>query len=210
MVGSALLMAACTSRPPREMLLDRGDHYMERGNYATAADDYQTIVDRYGGDWEAQYKLGLCLLELDEVAEARRALTVAQTLRPNDPAVADALAEAMYRQGDEAHLFTFVREQAAMHQSVHDYLRWAEYSMKIGDADSALVAVETAIRIDNGQTAAPYIVAADLAEQTGDDRLAVHRLRQAYTVEPDNERVRDRLVGMGEIPGPTLAVPIGR
>ena len=59
-------------------------------------------------------------------------------------------------------------------------------------------------------TAEPYLLAADLAEQLGDDDTAIRRLRQAYGLEPGNEEIRNRLRAHGEVPGPTIALAPGR
>ena len=82
--------------------------------------------------------------------------------------------------------------------------------MAIGDIDSANLAVETAIEIDDGRTPQPYLDSADLAERLGDLELAIRRLRQAYGIDPDDEAISDRLMALGEIPGPTVALPPGR
>jgi Tfp pilus assembly protein PilF len=80
----------------------------------------------------------------------------------------------------------------------------------MNDPDSAQVAIRTAIELDDGRSVEPYLVAADLAERLGDLDLAVRRLRQAYGIDSRNDRVRERLRDLGEIPGPTLALPPGR
>ena len=66
------------------------------------------------------------------------------------------------------------------------------------------------IAIDNGQTTDPYLLAASFAERLGDLDLALRRLRQAYGIDPYDENVNDRLTALGEVPGPTLALPPGR
>jgi len=206
---SVLALTGCSSTP-RDMLMERGEVAYEAGQYNVAADNFQQVVDRYGGDWQANYYLGKTRLALDEPNAAQIALAVAHTRKPNNVEVADSLAEALFRQGREEQLFEFLRERATTQQTVHAYLRWAMYSLEMGDPDSAKLAVDTAIRIDRGRSVAPYLAAADLAERVGDRRTALLRLRQAYTVDPDDELVKDRLLAMGEIPGPTLAAPLGR
>ncbi len=67
-----------------------------------------------------------------------------------------------------------------------------------------------AIVIDDGRGVEPYLAAASFAEQIGDVDLAIRRLRQAYGIDPYHEQVKSKLVAMGEIPGPTIALPPGR
>ncbi|MCA9295478.1 MAG: tetratricopeptide repeat protein [Phycisphaerales bacterium] len=201
---------ACTHRPSTSALLEKGDFAYEYERYDEAARHYGMIVENYPGDWEGQYKLGLTLLELDRPEEARRALEVAMTSRPRDNDIADALAEAIYRTGDEADLFTFLNGQARETQTVYAHTRIARYAMYVGDPDTAKVAMETAIEIDGGRTAQPYLDAAIFAEELGDLDVAVRRLRQAYAIDPNNVEVRRRLIALGEVPGPTLGLPPGR
>jgi Tfp pilus assembly protein PilF len=209
-VLAAVILCACATQRPTPTVRESGDLRFNRGDYIGAAVEYQEIVARFPGDWEAQYKLGLCQMKLGQLAEAERSLSIAHTRRRDDPKIVDALAEVLYRQGDEAHLFAFLREQAESTQSVEAYLRLAKYSMKMRDPDSATVAIETAIELDGGHSVEPYILAADIAEQMGDTELAVLRLRQALGMAPDDERIANRLRALGEVPGPTFALPPGR
>ena len=124
--------------------------------------------------------------------------------------VCDALAEAMFLQGDETGLFAFLRQRARTTESVRSHIRLARYSAEIGDPDSARTALETAIVIDEAGSTEPYLVAASFAEDVGDLDLAVRRLRQAYAIDPHDPMVHERLRALGEIPGPSIALPPGR
>ncbi len=206
----AMVMPGCAIHRPVESMRESGDRYFARGEYARAADEYQQITDRYPGDWRAQFWLGQSLLEMDEVSRARRALEVAHSQRPGHSDIADALAEAMFRQGDERQLYEFLNERAQSTQNPTAYLRLAYYTMEMGDPDSARMAIDTAIAVDDGRSVEPYLDAAMLAEQLGDIDLAIRRLRQAYGINPYDVRVRTRLQELGEVPGPTIALPPGR
>jgi tetratricopeptide (TPR) repeat protein len=199
----------CGQRPI-ESLRTSGDRFYERGDYAAAAEEYAEIADRYPGDWEAHYGLGLCRLELGELSDARRELEVALTSKPGDPDVVDALAETMLLQSAEAELFAFVKQHAESEQTVRAWLRLARYAAQVGDADSAQTAFETAIVLDDGRTVDPYLQAAKFVENLGDMDQALRRLRQAYGINPRDPRVNKRLRELGEVPGPTIALPPGR
>lgn len=205
-----LLMLGCQSQRPVEHIRDRAEFHFERGEYDIAIDEYQEIVDRYPGDWRAQYRLGQSALELNHHSRARRALEVAHTLRPGNDEIADDLAEAMFQLGKEEELYAFLRERARSTQSPRAWMQLGRYAMELGDPDSARTAFETAIVHDDGQSVEPYLAAARFAEELGDLETAVRRLRQAYGIDPGNREVRERLRGLGEIPGPTLALPPGR
>ena len=210
MLVAATILTGCAMQRPTHEIREAGDWHFKRGDYARAAQEYQEIAARHPGDWEAQYKLGLSLLETGDLRDARRALEIAHDRKPDNPDVVDALAEAMYRQGDEAQLFAFLRDRAQSTQTVRAYLRLGKYAAEMNDPDSAQVAVRTAIELDNGRTVEPYLVASEFAQARGQVDEAVRRLRQAYGINPDDERVLTRLRELGEIPGPTLALPPGR
>jgi Flp pilus assembly protein TadD len=203
-------LASCATPKPVEAMRVDGEHHFKFGRYEQAASEYRQIVHRYPGDWEAQHALGVCLLKLEDFTGARRALEVAHTHKPGHEAIAFALAEAMHRQGDQNALHAFLRERASSTQSVTVYLKHAQYAMEMGDFDSARTAVDTAIVLDKGKSVEPYSLAAELALKVGDVDLAVRRLAQAYHVNPYDRSVKQRLIDLGEVPGPTLAVEPGR
>ncbi len=129
---------------------------------------------------------------------------------PLHPDVADALAEAMYRQNDASRLHEFLAEQAGRTGASRDYLRVAKYARLMDDPDSARTAYETAVVLDDGKSADVYLEMASFLESLGRLDEAVRRLRQAYGLAPDDDRVHERLRALGEVPGPTIALPPGR
>jgi len=195
--------------PSTESLRDKADFRFKRGEYHQAVSDYSEIVARYPGDWRVQQRLGECYLEIGDPNRAREALEVAHSHRPNNTQIIDSLAEAMFRQGDETRLFAFLRERAESTQSPAAYLRLARFSIELNDPDSAKLAIDTAIVLDDARTVEPYLAAANLAQRVGDIDDAIFRLRQALGVDPIDKRVLQRLDELGEIPGPTLALPPG-
>lgn len=204
-----LLLSGCGQRPI-ESIRDKGNRYFDRGEYAEAADEYALINGRDPGDWRAQYMYGMCELQLHDLAAARQALEIAYTHRPNDPGIVDALAETMYQQGHHKRLHEFLTEIAESSQSVADYMRLARYAMEMGDPDSAQVAIETAIVLDDGNSVGPYLAAATFAEHLGNLDEAVRRLCQAYGIDPRNLIVQQRLRELDVVPGPTIALPPGK
>lgn len=205
-----MLGGCATGRTPIESLREQGDWEFKRGHYADAALQYQQIVDRYPGDWEGQYQLGLSRLAMNEPTPARQALEIAHTRRPHDEDISDALAKALHAAGSEAQLFAFLRERTEVDATMRSYLRLARYSTEIGDPDSARAALDHAIEMDGGNRVEPYLAAAELAEQVGDREEAVRRLRQACWIDPRDKRVAQRLRDLGEVPGLSIALPPGR
>ena len=211
LIPSAILgLAGCHAARPTETIRDSGDWRFEHGDYAGAADEYAEIVSRYPGDWEAQYRFGLSQLQLKHYSEGRRALEIAYTQRPNDAKVAEGLCEAMFRQGDEARLFAFLRSRAQQSQDARDYLLWAKYAMDANDPDSAKTALDTAIAIDNGRSTEPYLQSAVLEERLGHLDQAEKRLRQAYGINSFDTRVKEKLIALNVKLDNTTALPPGR
>jgi len=216
---ATICLAGCaTAQRPTEAIRESADHYFRIGDFEAARDEYAEIVSRWPGDWHAQYRLGLCFLETGELSPARRALEIAYTriherraVQPRDDQdVANALAEAMFRQGDESRLFAFLRERASSMQTVETHRQLGRYSMEMNDPDSARVAFDTAIQIDGGLTTEPYIDAAMLAERLGQLDEAIRRLRQAYGIKPEDRRVTDKLTALGENVATITPLPPGR
>lgn len=212
-------IGGCASpQRPSEAIRTSGDHYYRIGDYEAARDEYAEIVSRWPGDWQAQYKLGLSCLKTGETSLARRSLEIAYTrihekhrTQPRDDQdVANALAEAIFLQKDEARLYAFLRERAAAMQTVETHLQLGRYSMELNDPDSARVAFDTAIEIDGGMTTEPYLDSAALAERLGQLDEAVRRLRQAYGIKPEDRRVTEKLIALGENPATISPLPPGR
>jgi len=204
-----LAQAGCATRPI-ESVRSSADFQFQQQQYDQAALGYTEIVDRAPGDWRAQYRLGLCELDIGNPDRARTALEIAHARQPDNPDVVDALSEAMFRQGDEQALFDLLTQRAEDKRTVRAWLRLGRYSAELGDADTALTAFETAIEIDAGRSAEPYVQTALFSQQLGDLDGALRRLRQAYRIDPDNPVVDQRLRDLGEVPGPTIGLPSGR
>ena len=206
-----LLLTSCATSKVRPVVSIKreADFAFKHQRFDEAATQYEQIVDRYPGDWQAQYRLGQCLMKKEQWAPARRALEVAHTRRPNNDDITDALAEAMYQHGDETGLFAFLRERADSTRSVTGYLRLAHYAVDLGDPDSAKSAIDRAIVLDDGRTVEPYLAASSFAEMMGNLDEAVRRLAQAYGIEPGHQEVVARLQSLGEVPGPTIALAPG-
>lgn len=207
-------LAGCGGQRPTDAILERGDLHYSLGNYAEASEEYTLAAERQPGNAHAHAMLGRSLLKLGQPRASRRHLEIAHTLKRDDASIADDLAEAYFRTDDATRLFGFLRNRAENERSVHSYLLLAQYAEELNDPDSAKRAVETAIILDleaeEGPSIEPYIVAADLALRVGDMDEAVRRLRQALSIDAGDERVRQRLRDLDEVPGPSIALEPGR
>ncbi len=196
------------------VLRQRGELAYKTQRYAAAEDYMLRVHDRQPQDWVANYYLGKLALREGAADAARTYLEVAYTLRAEGPPtqpetydIVDALAEAIYQQGDSPRLMGFVADAAQRYGRVADYIRKARYLERLGDHDAALVAYRTAIRVGDGRDAAAYVALADFYDALGDRDAAVTQLRHAYALAPADEAIHARLRSHGLIPGPTLALP---
>jgi tetratricopeptide (TPR) repeat protein len=207
---AALAIGGCSQQKPTHILKQDGDFHFEQGEYEAAANEFQEVVDRNPGDWYGQYMLGRARTELNQPDEARVALEQAHALQPLNDDVADALAEAMFEAGDHNELFAFLRGRADERRSTKSYLDLARYAIALDDMDSADVALLTAIEVDGGRTVEPYLMRAEYAERIGNTEETVHRLRQAYGINPRHAVVMARLREYGEDPNSFTPPPPGR
>ncbi|HMN95550.1 MAG TPA: tetratricopeptide repeat protein [Phycisphaerales bacterium] len=205
-----LLAVVGCAQQPIVKLRQSGEFHFRYGDYEAAAEDFGAIIDRAPGDWEAQYRYGQCMLQLGELDAARRALEIAAISVPNDDQVAFALAEVYFRQGDQTRLYQLLRDRAASTGSAEPWVLLSSYALRLDDPDTANTAALAAIEVDNGASAVPYYQAALVAQRLGQTDLAVRRLRQGYGINPNDTRIRTMLVELGEVPGPTIALPPGR
>ncbi|MHC4808976.1 MAG: tetratricopeptide repeat protein [Planctomycetota bacterium] len=210
LVATALFLPGCASQRPVDQVKASGDDAYDRGDFILAREEFGEAVDRYPGDWQAQYRYGMSCLELGAWDSARTALKVAHDRRPADGDIADAYARALFHTGDREALVAFLWSRATDAGETRDWTRAATWLDRIGDRDAALAAIETAIEVDQGVSAMPYMVAAELAERNGDEATAIRRLRQAYGIAPGDAEVTAALEALGEIPGPSFALPPGR
>ncbi|MDP6542318.1 MAG: tetratricopeptide repeat protein [Phycisphaerales bacterium] len=201
---TALLFITACGQPSTTSLMEKGDFARWQGRWNDAAANYSEITQRHPGDWRAHYHLGQCLLELGNPQAASASLEIANAVAPENVEVCDLLAESFLASGNENKLFTFLEQLAKERQTVRAWTRFAEYSMAMSDPDTATLAINTAIAIDEGTTTKPYIVAAGFAEQLGNDDLALQRWKEAWIIDPNNTQVAQAIRGHGEVPGPTM------
>jgi tetratricopeptide (TPR) repeat protein len=209
----ALLTAACSlpacqqrqGRAPGQLYWDATRAY-ERGDYSAAAADYQEYIQTRPGDTQGRLGLGKSLLILGSPAEAVDHLWVAYDAEPQDDKRAELLAEAMYQAGQSQELVQFLRERTEQPGRVSDYLTLGRYAALCGLPDEAEPALLTAARLDRGLNVGPQLALAEFYESIGDTASAVQRYRMALWIDGENEDIRQRVRGLGEIPGPTFAI----
>ncbi len=197
-------LPGCGGQPSNTALLEKGDYAMWQGRWSDAASSFDEAVSQHPGDWEAQYHLGQCYMEMGEPVKASQSLAVATSLRPLNGRISDLYAASLLQSGQEDQLFTYLHNRARKLQTSAAWTTFAEFAILLDDPDTATNAIDTAIALSDGTEILPYIVAATYAEQLGDDTLAIQRWQEAWMIEPTNGVVSNALRAHGVVPGPTM------
>lgn len=197
-------LSGCGGQPANTTLLERGNYAMWQGRWSDAATDFNKAIEQHPGDWEAQYNLGKCYMNMGDPVRASQSLAVAESLQPTDTEISDLYAKSLLQSGEEDRLYSFLLNRAQKQQTVRSWTVFAEYAIDLDDPDSATNAINTAIAISDGTNARPYVLAAMYAERLGDDTLAVTRWQEAWMIDPTNETVSNALRAHGVVPGPTM------
>jgi len=212
LVGGGLIAGTLVGcHTPTPVLRQRGLDAYRVQDYEAARSNFQQVVHRNPSDWKANYHLGKIALADDKPLTARTYLEAAYTVRNEGPPrhpetfeIVDALAEALYQQGDYPRLIGFTEEVIDHFGRVTDYLRKADYLAQMGDHDAAIVVYKQAIKTGPADDPTPYVALADFYDAIGDREAAVLQLRYAYTIDPGDQAIADRLRAHGVVPGPTV------
>lgn len=203
LLTASFLTQGC-GQPSNESMLERGNYAMWQGRWSDAAEDFNKAANLHPGDWEAQYHLGKCYMEMGKPQLATHSLAIAESLKPYNTAIADTYAESLLQSGKSDLLYSFLFSRAQTLQTSRAWTKFAQYAMELDDPDSATNAINTAIALSDGTDITPYIVAATFAERLGDDELAVTYWKQAWIIEPSNSDITTAIRSYGEVPGPTM------
>ncbi len=201
------LLSGCATQRALPTVRESGDRFYSRGQYQEAAADYKEYTDRKPGEPAVQLMYAKTLLALHQPAPAVEHATIAYDQHPNDDEYIETRAQALFEAKKTDELDRFLRGMTAGRGLPADYIRQAKYSLKLGDADSAATALKVAARIDGGKTAAPQIAFADFYHSIKDQPNEIKRLRMALYLDPKDPQISNRLRALGEIPGPSLAMP---
>lgn len=174
-----------------------GEYALEHNDTERAFADFKEYTERSPGSSYGHLMLGKTYLAKDMPAHAREQLELAYTNDPNNPDVVEHLAEAMYQDKEYDDLFRFLRQRITERGEMTDYLFMGKYSRLTGDSDAALTALLNAARLDQGQSIRPQLELADFYESIGKKDEAARRARMAYSIRPDDSRVKATLERLG-------------
>ncbi|MBL9031855.1 MAG: tetratricopeptide repeat protein [Phycisphaerae bacterium] len=201
------LLAACNSTRPLPTVREHGERAFNRGQYEKARADFAEYVERNPGEPEIRLLLAKSLLALGNPAEAAEHASAAFHLRPMNQDAVETYARALFESKQTTELDRFLRAQAESNGSSDAYLRWGRYLAKSGDADGAEHALLRGAALDGGRTIQPQLALAEFYRSIGDKKNELRRLRTALSFDTANDAVNARIRELGEIPGPSLALP---
>lgn len=206
--GSLAPIAGCQSQRPIHVIRASAEAAYAKGDYATARSEYEQLVDRYPGDPTARYGLGQTCLKLDDPMKAREQLAIAYEVDPTRDDIIDAYCVALYEAKEQDTLMSFLRRLSLERGQINDFVRLGTYAAKIGNADEALSAFKTAKRLDQGKSTKPLLALADFYGSVNDKPNQIKELRQALSIDVRDPNVNQRIRDLGEIPGPSFAMPV--
>lgn len=212
-LAGGAMMTGCEANP---FLRRTAVEAMAVKDYGKAERALIQALQQQPGDGRAQYLMGLVRLEQGRNLDAQLHLERAWSLmhdaphRADEPdpvpPILDALAESIYRQGEKTTLTAMLRNAASEYQQSQDFLRQADYLIRIGDIDGAKLAFRKAQRLSNPRDPEPYLRMAKLFESLGDRENTITSLRHAYAIRPKDETVQSELRRMGVEPGPGVGI----
>ena len=213
-IATLTLMAALGAAGCANYVSYRADGFkhMEAGDTAAAVESFGQSVEARPTDFQAHYWLGVNLLKEGDAISAQAPLEQALALRPNDPEwrprIADALADSYYQQGpgQVEKLYTFLDNMVVTYgfQTV-DFTRKARFLGQLGDGDGQKLALDKAAYFAPEGDVAPYLALADFYQGFNNVPAEIQALKYAYHTDPGSELVKNRLRGLGIIPGPTVS-----
>lgn len=205
--AAVIVLPACSIPRPVDAIVDAGDRAERQGDLALAEQEYLAAVEKRPGNVNARMALGDLYLATDRPELAVAQYEVVRTIRPTDDEIIDKLAQAMLESGDTGALTVLVTERAKDRATPTEWVRAGDWLAQAGDADAALIAYRTAARMDAGQSASIQKRLAEFHQSLGDQSAALRRYRMALYLDPADEETRAAIRALGEIPGPTLALP---
>lgn len=197
---------SCGPRP-LHVAKSEADFDFEHGRYAEAAPAYLEIIDRFPGDWEVEYRYGLCLARLGDPQRARTHIETAAARNPGSQEVVFALADVYAELNERARMTQLLRTRATDYGDTEAWLKLAELARGLNDLDLEDFAIEQSLRMRSDGQWQAYVRDAERQEAKGNSDLALRRLRQAYFLNPNSPVVVALLRERGEDPAPQLGLP---
>jgi cytochrome c-type biogenesis protein CcmH/NrfG len=184
-----------------------GDIKFGAGNYSGALSDYVEYERRKPDDVDVRLRLAETYLRSGDAKAAREQMHIVRDVKPAKEDSIEGLADALAAAGEQEELMLFLQKMTRERGGVSDYMRLGTYAQQVGNVDEAQEAYLQAARLDGGKSSRIQLALADFYESLGDKSNTLKRLRMAMYLDPKNEEIPARVRALGEIPGPSLAMP---
>ncbi|MEL7483477.1 MAG: tetratricopeptide repeat protein [Planctomycetota bacterium] len=201
-------LTGCEAGPSLQAMRTQGDRALDQRDYAAAADWYEQYVARRPIEPEIRYRLGAAYLGLKQPVKAREEFLQGIEMNPIDAGrFIEGIATALVETGQRDQLFTVLRNRATTTRQPEDYLLFGKFAAIVGDPDTAEMALTEAASLDQGRSVEPQLALADFYGGVGDTEEETRRLRMVLFLDATNARANARLRELGEVPGPSIALP---
>lgn len=181
---------------------------LEAGDYVSATERAEVLVDHDPSDWERHFLLGKAYLGLGRGLEAQteleQALAVQNRSASETPKILDAIAESLHMQNKYEELYAFLDAQIKRYEGWQDYARKGRFLSKANDVDGAALAYRQAADLSRNRSADLYVEMADFYEDRGNYEKAVQVLKWAYFIDDQRTDLRAKFERLGYVYGPSL------
>lgn len=201
---STLALTGCSGTRPLHIVEKSAKSNYDRGLYDAAFVDYSEYTDRRPEGVEMRYGKAQTLLQLGQPLEAAREMAIVYDVQPTNDKYVEGYCEALFQAQQRDQLVTFLQRQVGERGRAADYIRQGRFLTRLGNIDEAKTALRIAAQMDRGTTVEPQLALANLYRTVNDRDNELRRLSMALFIEPNNQRIQDRIRELGEFPGPAF------
>jgi cytochrome c-type biogenesis protein CcmH/NrfG len=191
----------------------QGMKLYNQGDYADAAGAFRNSVRQMSTNYESEYYLGACYVQLGQYQQAIAAFKTARqtskmTLQGQEDEqfhnkIIDGLAMAIAMSDLRDAEINAAQQDAQTHGGAESWYLLGKIYAYRGDADSAIDAYNRATLLEPNN----FYIAKDYGlflERVGQGSRAEAPLRKAYSLDNTDQQVAEALNRIGVVPGPSL------
>ena len=206
--AKTLLESGRASQDPKKMLIDRelGDSLFNQASYEESAAAYQRVIDGNSEDtgFIVRKRLMECYLKLKSFTKFDAVVAKLPQPAQADTTILLLQAEAAAGQSDRPKAIKLYDQAvAADPKSPIGFIKRGQFKIDLFKSGETAMLKDAeadlgqAIRVDQNSIPARVILF-NIYKQTGRDDVAINMLKDAVSIEPNNEPLRLRLLGACE------------
>jgi len=177
------------------------------GDWQAALPLAQELATRRPDLAEFQELLGYVQSNAGRHALAAESYAVALELDPGNHEYIEGRARALAGAGEVRAALDFLGDAANETADPDLYHRLGTLALGVGLIEEAETAFRSALAASGGEQVRTQRALAELYRSLGDDEREMRHLRVLLTLTPEDETIPARIRELGEIPGPSLALP---